>query len=97
LQKNAAENLSIQEIAVLVNLSVTAFCKFFKRATGLTVTDYLNDIRIGNACELLIETDLQIKEIAYQVGFQSLTYFNRVFLKKKKMTPRTFRESISGS
>jgi AraC-like DNA-binding protein len=80
-----------------VNLSVTAFCKFFKRATGLTVTDYLNDIRIGNACELLIETDLQIKEIAYQVGFQSLTYFNRVFLKKKKMTPREFRESIARS
>jgi len=96
LQKNAAENLSIHEIAGLVNLSVTAFCKFFKRATGLTVTDYLNDIRIGNACELLIETDLQIKEIAYQVGFQSLTYFNRVFLKKKKLTPREFRENIAG-
>ncbi|MFN5476760.1 MAG: helix-turn-helix domain-containing protein [Sphingobacteriales bacterium] len=44
-----------------------------------------------------METDLQIKEIAYQVGFQSLTYFNRVFLKKKKMTPREFRESIARS
>ena len=95
LQKNAAENIPIEKIAVLVNLSVSAFCKFFKRATGLTVTDYLNDIRIGNACELLIETDLQIKEIAYQVGFQSLTYFNRVFLKKKKVTPREFREIIA--
>jgi AraC-like DNA-binding protein len=97
LQKNATENISIQTLADLVNLSVTAFCKFFKRATGLTVTDYLNDIRIGNACELLVESDLQIKEIAYQVGFQSLTYFNRVFLKKKNMTPRAFRESISHS
>lgn len=94
LHKNAKEPIELKRVASLVHLSQSAFCKFFKRATGKTVTDYINDIRIGNVCELLIESDKQISEIAYQSGFKSLTYFNRVFTKKKKMTPRKFRQQL---
>ncbi|MCU0395270.1 MAG: AraC family transcriptional regulator [Chitinophagaceae bacterium] len=94
LQKHAAEKILLDKVAALVHLSRSAFCKFFKRATGKTLSDYVNDLRIGNASELLIETDLPINEIAYQAGFDSLTYFNRIFFKKKEMTPRQFRNAI---
>lgn len=94
LQKHAEEKIELDKVAALVHLSRSAFCKFFKRATGKTLSEYVNDLRIGNACELLIESDRPINEIAYQTGFDSLTYFNRIFIKKKKMTPRKFREEI---
>lgn len=94
LQKHAAERIVLEEVAALVHLSRSAFCKFFKRATGKNLTDYVNDIRVGNACELLIESDKPINEIAFEIGFESLTYFNRIFIKKKKMTPREFRRHL---
>ncbi|MFN7492564.1 MAG: AraC family transcriptional regulator [Cyclobacteriaceae bacterium] len=94
VQRHATEKIVLDKVAALVHLSRSAFCKFFKRATGKTLSEYVNDLRIGNACELLIESDKPINEIAYQTGFDSLTYFNRIFIKKKKMTPRKFREEI---
>jgi AraC-like DNA-binding protein/quercetin dioxygenase-like cupin family protein len=94
LLKHATEKISLDKVASLIHLSRTAFCKFFKRVTGKTFTDYLNDIRIGNACEWLIESDKHINEIAYQAGFDSLTYFNRIFRKRKGITPRQFRQQI---
>lgn len=91
IQKNATKIIDLGQTADLIHLSPSAFCKFFKRATGKTFSDYVNDIRIGNICHLLTETDKAISEIAYETGFESLTYFNRIFLKKKRVTPRGFR------
>lgn len=91
IQRHAMDKISLAKTASLVHLSTTAFCKFFKRATGKTYSDYVNDIRIGQACHLLLESDKTVAEIAYGCGFESLTYFNRVFLKKKKITPTKFR------
>lgn len=97
IQKRSSTAVSLEQTAALIHLSPTAFCKFFKRATGKTFSDYVNDIRIGNACHLLTESDKSIGEIAHEAGFESLTYFNRTFLKKKKVTPREFRSRVSGS
>jgi AraC-like DNA-binding protein len=97
IQKHSSEDVSLQKIASLVNLSESAFCKFFKRTTGKTFSDYLVDIRVGHACHLLSESDDTISEIAYQAGFDSLTYFNRVFLRKKGLRPREFRKGVSDS
>lgn len=94
IQKNFREQISLTRMASMIHLSDAGFCKFFKRATGKTFSDYLNDIRIGNACSLLTDTDKSIGTIADESGFESLTYFNRVFLKKKMMTPRDYRNSI---
>ena len=94
VQKNANEEVNLEKAASLIHLSNTAFCKFFKRITGKTFSDYVNDIRIGNACLLLTESDKTIAEIAYKCGFENLTYFNRVFLKKKNTTPGSFRKSM---
>lgn len=94
IQQHAAEDITLEQVAELIHLSRSAFSKFFKRATGKTFSDYVNDIRIGKACYLLTESDKAINEIAYETGFDSLTYFNRVFLKKKHITPRQFRAGL---
>lgn len=91
LEQNFAKPITISDAAKIINISQSAFCKFFKRATGKTFSDYLNDIRIGYACYQLIETDKQISTIARSAGFESLSYFNRVFVKKKNSRPREFR------
>jgi AraC-like DNA-binding protein len=91
IQRNVNKTINLEKTADLIHLSPSAFCKFFKRATGKTFSDYVNDIRIGNACHLLTESDKAIGDVAYETGFESLTYFNRVFLKKKGVTPRAFR------
>jgi AraC-like DNA-binding protein len=92
VHRHSGEHVALAEVAALINLSESAFCKFFKRTTGKTFSDYASDIRIGHACRLLAESDETITEIAYRTGFDSLTYFNRVFLRKKKMRPREFRK-----
>jgi AraC-like DNA-binding protein len=92
VHRHSAGTISLAEVAALINLSESAFCKFFKRTTGRTFSDYVADIRIGHACHLLTETDDTISAIAYQSGFDSLTYFNRVFLRKKGVRPREFRK-----
>jgi AraC-like DNA-binding protein len=92
VQKKFRESVSLEKAAALVHLSESAFCKFFKRTSGRTFSDYVNEIRIGHACQLLMETDLPVHAIADASGFESLTYFNRVFLRKKKMTPGQFRK-----
>jgi AraC-like DNA-binding protein len=94
IQKNTDEPLSLKKVASLVNLSESAFCKFFKRLTGKTYSDYVNEVRIGRACERILITDKTIAEAAYASGFESLTYFNRVFLRKKGLTPKQYREEI---
>jgi AraC-like DNA-binding protein len=94
IQEHSSGNINLEKAASLVHLTDSAFCKFFKRVTGKTFSDYVNDIRIGNACRLLTDSDRTVNEIAFESGIETLTYFNRVFLKKKGMTPGTFRKSI---
>ena len=91
IQNNTANSINLNTAADLVHLSKSAFCKFFKRTTGKTFSDYISEVRIGHACRLLSESDKTIADICYHAGFESPTYFNRVFLKKKGIKPREFR------
>lgn len=93
IQDHASENITVSEASEMVHLSKSAFCKFFKRTMRTNFSDYVNDIRIANACYLLSETDKPVREIAMETGFESLTYFNRIFLKKKTRTPSAFRKN----
>lgn len=92
LQAHSAEKITVSKMAATIHLSNSAFCKFFKVAVGKTFSDYVNELRIGQACQMLSETDKPVAEVASQTGFESLTYFNRVFLAKKKMRPTDFRK-----
>ncbi len=96
VQRHATGALTLQQVAGLIHLSPPAFCKFFKRATGQTFSDYVNDVRIANACNQLISTDKTVSEIAFANGFETLTYFNRVFLKKTGLRPREYRALKQG-
>lgn len=94
VQRNIDRKIGLDEVAGLVNLSEAAFCKFFRRATGKTFSDYVNDVRISRACALLTGSDQPIGTIAYSCGFENLAYFNRVFLKKKSINPKAFRQNF---
>ena len=87
LQNNYTEKIQLKNVANLIFQSESNFCKFFKKSTGKTFSNYLNDIRINEVCQMLLNTDKTINEIAYNCGFETLSYFNRVFLKKKKVSP----------
>lgn len=95
LQNHFQEQISLKRVADLVFMSESNFCKFFKKATGTTFSDYLNDLRISEACHLLLFTEDTVGKIAHDSGFESLSYFNRVFLKKKKLTPSVFRKQAN--
>ena len=80
-----------REVAGQVRLSPAAFSRFFKRSVGKTYVSYLNELRIGRACRELIETDMNITEIAFRAGFNNLSNFNRRFRRMKNLTPRAYR------
>lgn len=84
--------ISLQEGADKANMSKEAFCRFFKLRTRKTFTQYLQQLRINEAQKLLLETDLSISTIAFQVGFENLSYFNRAFKSILGVTPREFRK-----
>ena len=92
INENFSRTIRLAEAAELVEMAETAFSRFFKAKTGITFVDYLNDIRIGHASRLLIDTISPIAEIAQECGFTSLTNFNRIFKKRKGLVPKDFRE-----
>jgi AraC-like DNA-binding protein len=91
IQNNFNSNITLKQVASQIYLTESNFCKFFKKATGKTYSDYLNEIRINEASRLLLQTDKTISQISFECGFETLSYFNRVFLKKKNQTPSVFR------
>jgi len=94
IHEHQANDLSLSEVARAVNTSTYYFCKLFKKATGLNFTNYLSRVRIEKAKNLLINPNLRISEIAYEVGFQSLTHFNRVFRKMVGQSPTEYRACL---
>ncbi|HSI14364.1 MAG TPA: helix-turn-helix domain-containing protein [Chthoniobacter sp.] len=88
------EELSLSRVAQAVHMSIYYFCKQFKKATGLSFTEYLSRVRIEKAKEQLLKRHARISEVAYDVGFQSLTHFNRVFKKLNGESPTTYRTHL---
>ena len=97
LNKNFEKEITLSEISKLASMSEVAFSRFFKSRTGKTFVDTLNEIRLGNASRMLIDTTQSISEIAYHCGFNNLSNFNRTFKKKKHCTPKEFREEYNAS
>jgi AraC-like DNA-binding protein len=89
--------ISLDDVARAVHVSTFYFCKRFKNATGLTFTDYLGRVRVEKAKHLLLNPHLRVSEIAYAVGFQSLTHFNRLFKLRTGMSPTRFRDDAKSS
>ncbi len=94
IQEHQSEDLTLSQVARSANASTFYFCKLFKKATGLQFTKYLARVRIEKAKNLLLNPNLRISEIAYEVGFQSLTHFNRVFKKIAGQSPTDYRKQL---
>ncbi|MDC9721793.1 MAG: AraC family transcriptional regulator [Urechidicola sp.] len=91
--KNFAQPIYLKQIASVATMTTNAFCKYFKQRTNKTYFQLLNEIRIANACKLLVRNkDLSINEVALLSGFQNISNFNRKFKLVKKMTPSWFRK-----
>jgi AraC-like DNA-binding protein len=81
-----------QDLARLAGLSPAALSKFFRRTTGRTITEFINEVRVGEAARRLIDTADNVSEIAYAAGFESLAHFNSTFRRLKGVAPSRFRE-----
>jgi YesN/AraC family two-component response regulator len=92
--EHQADDLSLTDVAKAVNTSTFYFCKLFKRATGLNFTEYLSQVRVEKAKGMLPNPNLRISEIAYEIGFQSLTHFNRVFKRITGQSPTNYRKKL---
>ena len=82
--------IKIEEVAEVANLSAEAFCRYFKVRTRKTYTNFLNEVRISNACKMLIEKRKSIQAVCYDAGFTNLSHFNRTFKKVTGKTPSSY-------
>src|SRR2546426_12101083 len=94
IREHQAEHLSLGQVAKAVNTSTFYFCKMFKKTTGVNFTEYVSRVRIEKAKDLLLNPNLRVSEIAYEVGFQSLTHFNRVFKRILGQSPTENRGQL---
>lgn len=92
--KNYAEEIKLEHVASIANLTMTAFCRYFKLHTRQTFTEFLNRTRIGQATRLLTESTHSMSEIGYMCGYNNIPYFNREFKKITGLTPLKFRREF---
>lgn len=89
------EEIKLTTLCGLANMSESAFSRFFKLHTGKTLSDYIIDIRLGNATRMLIDTNKTVAEIGYNCGYNNLSNFNRIFKRKYGCSPSQFRDNYN--
>ena len=94
VQTHVEETITLAQVVRHVNLSRFYFCKLFKRATGMTLTEYVSRVRVERAKSLLVDPSLRISEIVFSAGFGSIPQFNSVFKRIVGMPPTDYRESL---
>jgi len=94
IQEHQTEEIKLGQVAKAVNMSSFYFCKMFKKVAGINFTDYVARVRIEKSKNLLLNPNLRVSEIAFEVGFQSLTHFNRVFKKILGQSPTDYRAQL---
>ena len=93
INDNYGADIRLQTLADIVGMTPTAFSRFFKLRTGKTISDYIIDIRLGIASRRLVDTTMSIAEVCYDCGFNNVSNFNRIFKRKKGVSPKLFREN----
>lgn len=94
LNKNFTEKISLRSISDMVNMSPSAFCRFFKARTQKSFSLFMNELRIAYACRLLLSDELSITSIAFESGYQNLTNFNKFFRKITGTTPSLYKKQF---
>ena len=90
-------HVTLAEVARIANMPEASFSRFIKKRTGKTFIDSLNEIRLGHASRMLIDSTTTVAEIAYKCGFNNISNFNRIFKRKKLCIPKQFRETYTGN
>ena len=90
MEASYASTITLQEIADSVQMTPKYFCKFFREMTRSSPIEYLNSYRIERACYLLLTTNQSITEVAYNTGFNDLSYFIKLFKRYKGITPKQY-------
>jgi AraC-like DNA-binding protein len=93
VMEHFTDDIMLEDIAEIANMTPTAFCKFFKGKTQKTFSNFVNEVRIGHARKLLYD-DLNISEVCFQCGFNNLTNFNKNFKFFTKMSPSEFKTNL---
>ncbi len=91
IHENYDKKPNVNDIAKIVGLSTPAFCRYFKKQTNMTFTDFVNNYRINQAKIFLLK-DYSVTEVCFQVGFESLSYFNKLFKQHTEETPSEFKK-----
>ncbi|WP_312334797.1 AraC family transcriptional regulator [Sphingobacterium sp.] len=92
IHENFDKKPDVNEVAKNVHLSTSAFCRYFKKQTNITFTDFVNQYRISQAQRLLLQ-DHNISEVCYSVGFESLSYFTKLFKRITGLAPGEFKKT----
>ncbi|ULT25394.1 AraC family transcriptional regulator [Sphingobacterium sp. E70] len=91
---NFTKEIPLDQVATLANMSKHSFCRYFKSRTQKTFVQFVNEVRISESCRLITENKLQITNIAFACGFNSLSNFNKIFKSIKGITPSRYRSHI---
>ena len=89
--EHLSEPIQLEDVASHMGMSPSAFSRYFKKVMGKTFSRFVNELRVGRACRLLLETDQPIAAVAFDCGFNNLSNFNRRFRELQGVNPRAFR------
>lgn len=92
--KNYKRKIQLEEIAAVANISPNSFCRYFKSRTRKTYSQFLIEIRVGQACKLLIENNLSIKQLCYESGFNNFTSFHKYFKMITGKSPLSYQKEF---
>lgn len=90
IMQNYANEISLEEVAKLSNLNTSSFCRYFKAKTHKTFSEFLNEVRILNACKMLVKNDMNVTEVCYQTGYNNISHFARQFKLLTNMTAKEY-------
>ncbi|MFN8251634.1 MAG: AraC family transcriptional regulator [Ferruginibacter sp.] len=93
--KHYLESITLQDVAGIADMSIPTFCRFFKKNIKKTYFNFLQDLRIGHACKLLVNTDKPVMECCYESGYNSWAHFSKQFKQVKKITPSQYRKEFA--
>lgn len=97
MKAHYSEKIKVEDVAQCVRLSTVTFTRLIKSRTGKSFIDFLNDIRIGYASRMMVDSTKTIGEICYSCGFNNISNFNRLFKRRKGLTPSEYRQTYQGS
>ncbi len=89
------DDIRLEDISKLVTMEIPSFCRYFKRVTGKTFTEFVNEFRVTHACKLISETDMSIAAICFESGFNNSSHFNRLFKNTTGKTPLEYRDEVA--